>query len=154
MHLSLRKVTSQDLHILYEWINDKTVRKNSINNKKISIEEHTRWLKEKLKSKNNFIYMFKLNSIPVGVTRIEKKKNYGYLSYLISKQFRNKGLGHIMLIKFIKKIYNRFPKLKINALVIKKNIASKKIFNKIGFKVYKIKKKIIHFQLNRTDFKK
>ena len=58
-----------------------------------------------------------------------------------------------MLIKFINKIYKKFPRLKIKALVIKKNLASKKIFNKIGFKIYKTDKKIFYFQLTRADLK-
>ena len=153
MNLSLRKVTIKDLSILYKWANDKNVRANSINKKKKSIDHHTKWLKKKLNSKNNFFYISQLNSIPVGVTRIEKKKNFGYLSYLVSKKFRKKGFGYIMLIKFINKIYKKFPRLKIKALVIKKNLASKKIFNKIGFKIYKTDKKIFYFQLTRTDLK-
>ena len=153
MNLSLRKVTIKDLLILYKWANDRSVRSNSINRKKILLESHSKWLKKMIDSRNNFFYIAQIKSIPVGTTRIEKKKNLGYLSYLVDIKFRRKGIGYLMLIKFLKKIFKKFPNLKIIALVIKKNLVSKKIFKKIGFKILKTNNKTIYFKLTKSELK-
>ena len=135
--------------LLYNWSNDKDVRKHSINKKKISIKDHIQWFKKKVNSKENLIYISFLNSIPFGMFRIEKKKKFAYLSYLIGKKFRKRGLGFLMLSKFIRKIYKKFPNLKIKACVFKKNLASKKIFKKIGFKIYKVDNNLVYYQLTK-----
>ena len=57
MNLSLRKVTIKDLLILYKWANDRSVRSNSINKKKILLESHSKWLKKMIHSNNNFFYI-------------------------------------------------------------------------------------------------
>ena len=106
-------------------------------------------MKKKVNSKENLIYISFLNSIPFGMFRIEKKKKFAYLSYLIGKKFRKRGLGFLMLSKFIRKIYKKFPNLKIKACVFKKNLASKKIFKKIKFKIYKVDNNLVYYQLTK-----
>ena len=42
-----------DLPIYFNWVNEKDVVKNSFTNKKISIKEHSKWFKAKLKVKKH-----------------------------------------------------------------------------------------------------
>jgi len=82
---------------------------------------------------------------------MEKKKNFFYLSYLISKKFRKKGLGFKMLSIFLKKFYKKSPYLKVKACILKNNYASKKIFKKVGFNEYKVDDKVIYYVLTKKN---
>ena len=83
MNLSIRKIKKKDLLLVYNWSNDNLVRKNSINKKKILLKNHTEWFKKKIKSNKDMIYISRINSEPFGMVRMEKKKNFFYLSYLV-----------------------------------------------------------------------
>ena len=151
MKFSLRKAKKKDLLLIFNWFNDELVRKNSVNKKKISLENHTKWFKKKINSNKDIINISSINSKPFGMSRIEKKKNYFYLSYLISKKFRKRGLGFKMLSKFLKKIYKNSPNLKVNACILKSNFASKKIFKKVGFIEYKNDNKLIYYKIEKKN---
>lgn len=43
MSLSYKKLNETHLKITYKWINLKSVRKNSINQKKVLFQEHKKW---------------------------------------------------------------------------------------------------------------
>lgn len=137
MSLRLRKACKSDLILIFNWANEKSVIKNSINRiRKLSVKEHEIWYKKYNSSKFNFIYIFSKNKNDIGLVRLDLVKNLYFISYLIDKKFRNKGLGYIMLKKFLtffykkKKIKNFYAKVKSN------NISSIKIFEKLGFRKY------------------
>ena len=45
MTISFKKIKFQDKDILFKWSNLKSVRKNSLNDKKINYADHIRWMK-------------------------------------------------------------------------------------------------------------
>ena len=55
MKFSLRKAKKKDLLLIYNWSNDELVRKNSINKKKISLENNTKWFEKKVNSNKDII---------------------------------------------------------------------------------------------------
>ena len=148
---TIRKIKEKDLLLTYNWSNDDLVRKNSISKKKILLKNHTSWFKKKINSNKDIIYISCINSNPVGMVRMEKKKNFFYLSYLISKKFRKKGLGFKMLSIFLKKFYKKSPYLKVKACILKNNYASIKIFEKVGFNEYKVDDKMIYYVLTKRN---
>lgn len=46
----LRKVTKDDIMLLYNWANDNEVRKNAFNSNYIDINVHKKWFEDKLNS--------------------------------------------------------------------------------------------------------
>ena len=60
-----------------------------------------------------------------------EKKEY-FISYLVDKKNRNKGLGFAMLSKILKKYKNK--KIIFKARVKKENFASNIIFTRLGFR--------------------
>ena len=102
--LSLRRVTKEDSMLLFEWINDSDVRKNSFNPNYISIEEHLKWFESKLHDVNYEIYIISYNYENIGMLRLEKEGYYYKISYLIDKKYRGKGIG-TKLLSYIKKIF-------------------------------------------------
>ena len=74
---SLSTITLKDEKLLYEWANDKFVRRWSFNRELISSFEHKNWLKKSINNKKIFMWKLKYNSYLCGLIRIELiKKNF------------------------------------------------------------------------------
>lgn len=133
-NLSLRKVESDDIDLLFRWANDESVRKNAFNQNKITYADHQHWFNEKLKDENCYIYILLKNKNPIGQIRVEVNEGVGEIDYSIEKNERGNGYGTFLLHLLIDKI--KTNNLKINKLIgeVKRfNIASKKTFLKANF---------------------
>lgn len=120
---------------LYEMNNHNDARKYSLKKKKFSFDEHLIWLKKKIKSNKENLYVFKSNGKTIGYIREHEKYKKKYLSWSIMPKNKFQGFGTKMLNKFLKKKNKTFY-----ALVHKKNLPSKKMSLKLGFKVVEMRK--------------
>jgi RimJ/RimL family protein N-acetyltransferase len=142
MKLSYKKLHQDHLKITYRWINLKSVRQNSIKKKKISLKDHKKWLTKSIKSKINFIRIIYKDQTPIGIIRFEKKQKIYLISYLIDRKFRMKGYAFKSL-KYLINNFSKKNKFKMHAYALIKNLPSKRIFEKLGFSIYKTYKKYI-----------
>lgn len=133
---------------LFKWRNEKSTRNNSFKKNIIKLNEHKRWIKNKIKYKKNKIYIFYLYKKPIGMCAIFKKKSFFYLNYSLDKKFRKKGFSKIMLKMFIQKIKNKIYKNRVFAIVLKKNIASYKQLLKLNFNVVNKESNYIKMKLD------
>ena len=136
--LYLIKIKISDSDLVLKLSNEKKVRKWSLNHKKIKHSDHLRWLKSKLRNKNFYFWKFVNTSKCLGLVRIEKKNRKYFLSYLISKEYRGKGLGTIMIVKALNKINKKI----IYAKSFSKNYSSNKTLINSGFKIFNKKQNI------------
>lgn len=126
----LREVTQKDCNLLYEWVNDRTVRESSFNLDEISYDEHVSWFNKKLKSKDSFMYVLKVNQDDVGLIRLDKLDYNSFLiNYSIAKEYRGKGYA-TELLKLIKE---KYPLSLLIGKVKPTNIGSIKAFIKAGY---------------------
>tara|TARA_B100001057_G_C22754050_1_gene912935 strand:+ start:566 stop:934 length:369 start_codon:yes stop_codon:yes gene_type:complete len=104
----------------------------SLNKKKIKLDEHTIWFKKKIKEKGH-VWIFSFKNKKCGVVYLNKKKNLE-IGYLLSKNYRNKGLSSIMLNLFVQKFkkYKKNVKV-ICARVLKNNSKSLRALQSAGF---------------------
>lgn len=126
----LRKVTHNDCKLVFEWANDEIVRLNSFNVEPIIYENHVDWFRKKLESNNSFMYIFEVDSVEVGIIRLDKIHDNSYLiNYSIAKEYRGKGYA-TLLLKLVKETYK-------NSVLVGKvkatNIGSLKAFIKAGY---------------------
>lgn len=119
--------------------NKNYVRRNSINSKKIKILEHKRWF-ESFLEKKNIIYIISNNKIMIGYVRLEKIKNFFYVSWAILKKYQNKGFAKKSLILATKTKAHKYK-----ALIKKNNFASIHIAEKANFKRKFVKKNILYY---------
>jgi len=133
MSITIRKAKISDLLKTFEWANEKETIKNSIErSKKVSLNEHTKWFKNYIFSKHNHLLIASYKTQLIGLVRIDMKKKYFFLSFLVDKDKRNKSFGYRILNKVIKK----YKKKKFfQARVKKNNLASNLIFKKLGFEI-------------------
>lgn len=66
----LKSASAEDLELLYIWANDDTVRENSFESSKITMEEHRAWFENKLQSDSCDMFIYCVNDIPIGQVRL------------------------------------------------------------------------------------
>ncbi len=142
-----REVVVQDAKILYNWVNEKEVRNNSLISKPIKWEDHLAWLKNKIENINSKIFIFFNEQEPVGQVRLDLDDNYWTIDFSVSTSFRGRGYGKFILQKIIET--GEFEKFK--AVVKTTNIGSIKVFRKLGFE--EVGKKLLD-ESELIEFKK
>ena len=119
----------------------KDARRYSFSKKKFNFSEHQRWLKQKIKSKKDNLYIFKLNKNTIGYIGEKEKYKKKYLSWSVMPNKKFKGYGTKMLKNFLKKKNQTFY-----AFVHKKNTPSKKMSLKLGFKIIEMRKNFYYLK--------
>lgn len=135
--LKYRNATLKDKKIVFDWSNEESVRLNSLNRKQINWQEHVKWFEAKILDKiHNKIFIF-YDKNPIGIVRLNIKKNIQQISFSIDKKYRGKGYG----FRMIAQIVDDFPDKEFLAEVRSSNYASHKIFLKNDFTVSDVIKK-------------
>jgi len=143
--LVLRKALMSDMDMFFEWVNDPESRKNALNPKTITYEEHVSWFTAKLNDKETYLWVLEQNGVPCGQVRFDTNfaEKEAVISYFIDAGYRKKGLGLILLKMGIKKFVSENKEItSIKGFVKKTNIASCNIFNKLNFKIIKEDKSV------------
>ena len=131
----LKKASNKDIFFLFKLVNDPEVIRNSITKKNINFKNHNQWFKKSLQKKNTSILIFKTTNHKLGQVRFDtNSKKQTFITYAVANEFRGANVGYKMLNLAIKK--NSF-KTNLYAIVKKNNEASKKIFKKLGFLLFK-----------------
>lgn len=124
-----RRAEERDIATYFEWANDPSVRKNSINSGEIIWDDHERWFKKKISDKESFLYVFEIKGNPFGQVRFDKEDEYFRIDYSIDRNYRGKGLGTILINEAQRKIVDQAGcQIVLYAEVKSSNVASKKIF--------------------------
>ncbi len=132
--VTLRKATTNDIMLYYQWTNETETRKQSFNSTTIPLASHKNWFQQKIEDKNTLMLLAQVASNMVGQVRFDLKDKKIYIGYSIDKNYRGKGLGEIILKEGIKKAKDYFGmKTPIIGYVKKQNIPSTKIFRNLGF---------------------
>jgi len=134
----LRKATIEDAKLLFEWANDDEVRATAVIKKKIVWGEHINWLTNKLKNNQSHIYILTENTnVNIGIVRFDKEHDLFVISYFIDNLHRKKGMGQLILQLGFEKMRKIAPQSKFKGSVQKDNMASNRIFEKLGFRLEK-----------------
>ncbi len=131
--ISLRKAKIEDSVLYFEWVNEPSVRLNSLNSEYIHWENHQEWFLKKIKNLDSFLYLFEFSNKKIAQVRIDFQNQVGLIDYSIDVNFRGLGLGRIILKKTIIQLRNELKNFTLNAIVKKENKASLEIFRTIGF---------------------
>ena len=134
--LNYRKAISKDVDVYYKWANDSTVRDQSYNSQPIDFKIHVKWFNKKINDENcNMIFFYDDENEAVGQVRIEKSdSNNAIIGISIDSKKRGKGYATKMLEISTDKYLDSNSLIIIHAYIKESNIASKKIFEKAGFK--------------------
>ena len=129
----LRKIDKNDRLLLFEWANDPNVRANAKNLKPITWEEHVAWFDNIISNNSIFTYILVGARESIGMIRFNIDSGKAIITYSINKKYRGQGFGKLIVKTGMKTLENIIDKPVFVAYVKKDNIASEKIFNKLGF---------------------
>lgn len=132
---SLREATLDDSRLLWDWVNNSEVRKNSFNQEKISWEDHCNWLQNKLCGESECIYIVE-NDLgePAGQIRFDYKDDAkAEIDFSVAQEFRGHSLGVFLLINGVRLFLKAHPLVDIHGVVKASNISSIKSFCNAGF---------------------
>src|SRR5690606_36485802 len=89
----------------------------------------------KVASPDSFYYIAELEQNAVGCIRFDIEKGEAKISYLVDKDYHQKGLGSLLIKKGIEVFCAEAPKFDgpIIGFVLPANVASCKIFERLGF---------------------
>lgn len=133
--VSLRKAAKQDLEKTYEWSSDKEIRKFFLNPNPVSLESHRNWFLRKIQEPNCLYLIGIIDGIQFGSIRFDSIDNYVIVSFVIDSKFQSRGLGTIIVKAGMEMLVNEqfFNFEFFKAEVHENNIASLKIFKKLGY---------------------
>ena len=154
--LYLRNASLEDLEITYAWANHPHTRQYAFNQRFISPEEHSNWFTGKIADHNCIYKLLVSGNEPVGSIRFDLKGDEGLISYLIGPGHIGKGFGKKMLGLAILRMEKERTEIKsIKGLVKKENIASVKVFEKLGFDKTELDEDVLEFRIkiNHADRK-
>ena len=123
------KASLNDAKLIFNLRFEKTARKNSIYQRKISYLDHLKWYRKIINNKKDKILIFQKNK---GYLRISTEKNRKFLSWNINKDLRQKGFGYKMLSEYLLSSKDNYF-----AIIKKSNLASIRLVKKVGFRYIK-----------------
>ena len=142
--IHLRNATDSDENLLFKWRNINELVALSSYQNKVTLDEHKKWFRNKLKSSNCELFIIQLNDQDIGLIRIDiRQKDCEVTIYLIPGN-EGMGFGYKSLSQALKSI-----KTKCSTFIAKvqvKNIPSQKLFIKLDFKEISRGSKIILYQ--------
>ena len=144
-----------DIEIIYKNLHLDFVNKYFKNKKqqqKIH-KNHNEWYKTHISSFDYSIYVFEdeENNF-VAMTSYEILRDIAKVNIYLNKDFRNKGYSQEILFESINKFLSNNKNIKyLQAYILEENIASKKIFENLGF-MYDDKKEICNDRLEYLIF--
>jgi RimJ/RimL family protein N-acetyltransferase len=133
--LRLRNVEGSDMGDLLKWRNHPVIRENSFSTNAISLNEHERWFKKKIKDPSSKIYIACCGDGKIGMIRFDDYGDVIKVSVMLNPDFLGKGLGSEVIRLGTKRFMSeKRPCKPIIAEIKKGNITSIKAFQKAAFK--------------------
>lgn len=130
----LRIAEWSDVDLLFEWVNDSEVRRNSFNTTDIKYNEHKQWFENCLQDKNVDIYLCCLDTEPVGQIRLNYEGETAVISYSIVKKHRGHGIGRSLIKLAEAMLIDERTDIKfLNGSVKINNTQSQRIFEENGY---------------------
>ena len=144
----IRPASLADSADLLAWRNDATTRAMSFDSKLVSLDEHQKWLSRSLESSQRYILIGEYVSQKVGMCRfdIEPDGLSAEISINVNPALRGRSLASPLLQNSIAYFVANHA-IRITARTKISNGASRRIFQKAGFKVQETVEGIMHWQL-------
>lgn len=134
--LKIRRANIEDMRQYYEWRNEPAVRASAFTSEPIPWGSHIEWFTKQIQNKNSIFYIFEIEGKAIGQVRFEITDSNAEISYSIDTSFRGKKLGLPLLKQAIQQLSMNFGQVKIVTGYVKiNNIASSRIFEKLGFQL-------------------
>jgi spore coat polysaccharide biosynthesis predicted glycosyltransferase SpsG/RimJ/RimL family protein N-acetyltransferase len=123
-HLLVRIGRQSDLGTYFGWVNELSVRRNSLNSASIAFNEHRKWFTESLGDPDVVMLLFELESLPIAQVRFQAREDYWSLNYSLDEIVRGRGWAKIIIGQAVNWLRSHRDLRKIDAVVKASNSAS------------------------------
>jgi RimJ/RimL family protein N-acetyltransferase len=133
-NIEIRNVLDEDKEDLWFWRNDPETRFNSKSSDPLLWEHHEAWFKTLAISATRICFIGESDKLKVGMVRFDYfTKNTWEVSININPNYRGRGGGFLLLKNACKAFFRNHENCILCATVLQRNIASQKIFERLGF---------------------
>ena len=148
-NISIHNVSLDDCLLLYSWVNNEDSIKNKLaTSKKVLLNEHKKWFKDRIDDPNTFIWIIKDNyNNKIGQIRFQMSQDEFYdIDIYIIKTARRAGIAS-KAIEMAQVQANNYP---LRAIIKKNNHKSYAYFLSNGFKLISEDKELWQLVLDLT----
>ena len=148
-NISIHNISFDDCLLLYSWVNNEDSIKNKLTtSKKVLLNEHTKWFKDRIDDPNTFIWIIKDDfNNKIGQIRFQMSQDGFYdIDIYIIKTARRSGIAS-KAIKMAQVQANVYP---LRAIIKKNNNKSYAYFKSNGFKLISEDKNLWQLVLDLT----
>ena len=133
--LNLRHAGIDDCRLLWEWVNEPSVRASAFSSETIPWDGHVKWLQNKLSSAQCIIYIGSDRvGLPVGQVRFDwDERGDAEIDVSIDKKMRGSGLGAALIRRAVNEIIKISNVKCVRASIKQDNTASVSAFANAGF---------------------
>ena len=131
--LVLRLAEDGDCGFYHALANDPDVRRNSFQSAAIPWDQHRRWFEAKRAAPDSRLWVLTAGELPVGQLRLDRKDAYTYINYALDPLVRDRGWGREIIALGLRRLFENESPV-IRAEVKGSNLASRAIFEKLGFR--------------------
>lgn len=133
--VGIRKATAEDAELTFRWASDPAVRKYSFNQSVILWENHQRWFSDKLQDPACEYLILYNDQSAIGSIRFDVDADgAAMISFLIDPACHGRGYGSMILERGIEYMrQNRRDVKRVYGFVVRENVASVRVFEKLDF---------------------
>ncbi|MDD5433502.1 MAG: GNAT family N-acetyltransferase [Candidatus Pacebacteria bacterium] len=138
MKVKLRKADSSDIEFLWHLRNQPEVFKFFKNPKPVAFQEHLAWIMPILEGvSSKELFVIEVEGKQAGQVRMDIEGEEAQISVSLLPKFQGKGIAYVALKMMVEKMKKK-KKIKIlQAEIHQDNIASQKLFARLGFCLHK-----------------
>lgn len=135
--ITLRNAVADDAQLLFEWRNDVATRQSSLTEAPIKWREHEDWFKKALSNSNRSIRIGQYDRTDIGMVRLDISADYTHceISIMMAPEARGRGLAAALLSLAMHE--SPYPTRHFTATIKPSNAASKRIFERNGFRLWR-----------------
>ena len=134
MTIRLRHARKSDCELLFDWVNDPSVRRSAFNQETIDYSQHQAWFNSKLLNDCTEIFIAEQHGSALGQVRFEIDGTAAEIDVSIASTHRGRNLAWELIKTACSEIFQlRPPVEKIVAHIKTDNHASTRSFAKAGF---------------------
>ena len=136
--VELRPAELADEHLLFCWVNDQSVRVNSLSKKVITYEEHIHWFRHGLVSSSRIHYIALFHNTPIGQIRFDRvSPSKVVVDISVDQKYRGNGFASLVIEAGLAMLYKEWgTNIEVYAYVFMHNISSSRAFARAGFTLF------------------
>lgn len=147
-NVTLRKFTADDVESKVKWINDPVNNEFLHYNIPLDVEKTHQWFENTKDNQNRHDMIIEYGGVPVGVIgiiNIGNKKGEYYIT-LGEHDYRRRGISYEATKLVLDFAFNKLGLQKVWLCVDEKNVAARKLYEKVGFSQEGLLRKDIYFK--------